>query len=97
MRGRDCGQLTFTSRPLDDMHRITDAAAQASDEVFADAAATIAAADQATDEAVTEDLALIGAADEVAAEELREDELAAVLAAAAHTHRRVILRVMADA
>ena len=32
-----------------------------------------------------------------AAEELREDELAAVLAAAAHTHRRVILRVMADA
>ena len=31
-----------------------------------------------------------------AAEELREDELAAVLAAAAHTHRRVILRVMAD-
>lgn len=32
-----------------------------------------------------------------AAEELREDELAAVLAATAHTHRRVILRVMADA
>ena len=32
-----------------------------------------------------------------AAEELREDELAAALAAAAHTHRRVILRVMADA
>ena len=32
-----------------------------------------------------------------AAEELREDELAAVLAAAAHTHRHVILRVMADA
>ena len=32
-----------------------------------------------------------------AAEELREDELAAVLVAAAHTHRRVILRVMADA
>jgi hypothetical protein len=32
-----------------------------------------------------------------AAEELREDELAAVLAAAAHTHRRVILRIMADA
>jgi hypothetical protein len=32
-----------------------------------------------------------------AAEDLREDELAAVLAAAAHTHRRVILRVMADA
>jgi hypothetical protein len=32
-----------------------------------------------------------------AAEELREDELAAVLAAADHTHRRVILRVMADA
>ena len=32
-----------------------------------------------------------------AAEELREDELATVLAAAAHTHRRVILRVMANA
>ena len=32
-----------------------------------------------------------------AAEELREDELAVVLAAAARTHRRVILRVMADA
>lgn len=32
-----------------------------------------------------------------AAEELREDELAAVLAAAAHTHRRVILRVMSNA
>ncbi len=32
-----------------------------------------------------------------AADELREDELAVVLAAAAHTHRRVILRVMADA
>ena len=32
-----------------------------------------------------------------AAEELREDELAAVLAAAAHTHRPLILRVMADA
>jgi hypothetical protein len=32
-----------------------------------------------------------------AAEELREDELAAVLAAAAHTHRRVIVRIMADA
>jgi hypothetical protein len=32
-----------------------------------------------------------------AAEELREDELAAVLAAAAHTRRHVILRVMADA
>ena len=32
-----------------------------------------------------------------AAEELREDELASVLAAAAHTHRRVIVRVMADA
>ena len=32
-----------------------------------------------------------------AAEELREDELAAVLAATAHTHRPVILRVMADA
>ena len=32
-----------------------------------------------------------------AAEELREDELAAALAAAAHTNRRVILRVMADA
>jgi hypothetical protein len=32
-----------------------------------------------------------------AAEELREDELAAVLAAAAHTPRHVILRVMADA
>jgi hypothetical protein len=32
-----------------------------------------------------------------AAEELREDELAPVLAAAAHTHRRVILRIMADA
>jgi len=32
-----------------------------------------------------------------AAEELREDELAAVLAAAAHTHRHVILRVMGDA
>jgi hypothetical protein len=32
-----------------------------------------------------------------AAEELREDELAAVLAAAAHTHRSVILRVMSDA
>jgi hypothetical protein len=32
-----------------------------------------------------------------AAEELREDELAAVLAAASHTHRPVILRVMADA
>jgi hypothetical protein len=31
-----------------------------------------------------------------AAEELREDELAAVLAAAAHTHHPVILRVMAD-
>ena len=32
-----------------------------------------------------------------AAEELREDELAAALAEAAHTNRRVILRVMADA
>ncbi len=32
-----------------------------------------------------------------AAEELREDELAVVLAAAARTHRHVILRVMADA
>jgi len=32
-----------------------------------------------------------------AAEELREDELAAALAAAAHTNRRVVLRVMADA
>jgi hypothetical protein len=32
-----------------------------------------------------------------AAEELREDELAVVLAAAAHTHRPVILRIMADA
>jgi hypothetical protein len=32
-----------------------------------------------------------------AAEELREDELAAVLAATAHTHRPVILRVMGDA
>jgi hypothetical protein len=32
-----------------------------------------------------------------AAEELREDELAAVLAGAAHTRRPVILRVMADA
>jgi hypothetical protein len=32
-----------------------------------------------------------------AATELREDELAPVLAAAAHTHRRLILRVMADA
>lgn len=32
-----------------------------------------------------------------AAEELREDELSAVLAATAHTHRRVILRIMADA
>ena len=32
-----------------------------------------------------------------AAAELREDELAVVLAGAAHTHRRVILRVMADA
>jgi hypothetical protein len=32
-----------------------------------------------------------------AAEELREDEIAPVLAAAAHTRRRVILRVMADA
>ena len=31
------------------------------------------------------------------AEELREDEIAPVLAAAAHTRRRVILRVMADA
>jgi len=31
-----------------------------------------------------------------AAEELREDELAAVLAAAAHTHRGVIVRVLAD-
>ena len=32
-----------------------------------------------------------------AAEELREDELSAVLAATAHTHRPVILRIMADA
>ena len=32
-----------------------------------------------------------------AAVELREDELAVMLAAAAHTHRGVILRVMADA
>ena len=31
-----------------------------------------------------------------AAEELREDELSAVLAATAHTHRPVILRIMAD-
>jgi hypothetical protein len=31
-----------------------------------------------------------------AAAELREDELAAVLAAAGHTHRPVILRIMAD-
>jgi hypothetical protein len=32
-----------------------------------------------------------------AAEELREEELAVVLEAAAHAHRRVIIRVMADA
>ncbi|HUK73056.1 MAG TPA: hypothetical protein VLW50_30615 [Streptosporangiaceae bacterium] len=32
-----------------------------------------------------------------AAEELREDELAVVLDAAAHTHRHVIVRIMADA
>lgn len=32
-----------------------------------------------------------------AAEELREDELAAVVDAAEHAHRRVIIRIMADA
>ena len=32
-----------------------------------------------------------------AAEELREEELAAVVGAAEHAHRRVIIRIMADA